>query len=148
MSTIQTFIGNIGQEPELSYSQSGIARLAFSIGSSERVKDGDQWTDGPTSWRRVTAWRGLAEGLAEQLAKGKRVVVVGKEQVREYEKDGQKRISVEVTAEHVALYLFPKARGGAGRPQTAPASTDEPWSTPAAQAGSQGGDWASREVPF
>lgn len=142
MSTIQTFIGNIGQEPELTYSQSGIPRLTFSIGSSERVKDGDQWTDGPTSWRRVTAWRGLAEGLAGQLAKGKRVVVVGKEQVREYEKDGQKRISVEVTAEHVALYLFPKAQGASGgrsQPQT---GQSDNWATPSPQAsaGSFGDD--------
>lgn len=145
MSTIQTFIGNIGQEPELTYSQSGIPRLTFTIGSSERVKDGDQWTDGPTSWRRVTAWRGLAEGLAEQLAKGKRVLVVGKEQVREYEKDGVKRISVEVTAEHVGLYLFPKPQAGAGRPQTVPVGNDEGWAVSGAQAGWGGVD---AETPF
>ena len=133
MSTQVTVIGNIGQDPVLEYSQSGIPRLSFSVGSSKRVKDGDNWVDGPTSWRRVTAWRGLAEGLAEQLAKGKRVIVIGDEQVREYEKDGVKRLAVEVTAEHVALYLFPKRQDAPGAPRNASTADSEPWANPGAQ---------------
>ena len=124
------FIGNIGDEPRLSFTQSGIAVLSFSLATSKRVKDGNDWKDGPTSWRRVTAWRGLAEGLAEQLTKGKRVIVIGEEEVRQYESEAGKGTSVEITADHVGLYLFPKRQGAAPAPQQPVSQAGDAWATP------------------
>lgn len=141
-----TIIGNIS-EPELRFTNSGIPVLTFSIASTKRVKGADgQWTDGATSWRKVTAWRGLAEGLGDQLSKGKRVIVVGDEEVREYEtQDGKKGVSVDVTAEHVGLYLFPQRRGGGQG-----ASGADSWATtaPANPEPSGGGFNPNAETPF
>ena len=127
---MNVYIGNIGSEPELKRTSSGISVLSFSLATSKRVKDGNDWKDGPTSWRRVTVWRGLAEGLADQLSKGKRVIVVGEEEVRQYETTDGKGTSVEVTADHVGLYLFPKRAGDRPAPSSVDQGADS-WATPA-----------------
>jgi single-strand DNA-binding protein len=49
----------------------------------------------------VSAWRDLAEGAAETLKKGSRVVITGKLKQREYQKDGQTRIAFEVSADEI-----------------------------------------------
>lgn len=112
MTTI-TLIGNAGADGELRFTKSGIPVLTFNLATSARVKDGDEWKDGPTSWRRVTVWRGLAEALASEVTKGRRLIVVGTEEVRQYETEGGgKGLSVEVTADHVGVYVFPARQGG------------------------------------
>lgn len=111
-----TIIGTAGHDGELRFTRTGVPVLTFSIASNRRVKDGDEWKDGPTSWRRVTVWRGLAEALAAEVTKGRRLIVVGEEEVREYDReDGSKGVSVEVTADHVGVYVFPRRAGE--RPQ-------------------------------
>ena len=49
-----------------------------------RIKDGEGWRDGDTSFYRITAWRGLAEHIGD-LAKGNRVIVVGQLRARSWE---------------------------------------------------------------
>ena len=50
MSTV--IIGNVGREPELKFLPSGVATAKFSVAVSKRVKQGDQWVDGETTWYR------------------------------------------------------------------------------------------------
>jgi single-strand DNA-binding protein len=103
--TTTTIVGNLTDTPELRFTPSGAPVASFSVAVTPRVKDGDGWRDGETSFFRCTAWRSLAENLAE-LAKGTRVIVHGRLQQRSWETDaGEKRSVVEVQAEEVGPSL-------------------------------------------
>ena len=62
-----TITGNLTDDPELRFTPSGVAVAKFSVVVNRRIKNGDQWKDGDPSFYRCTAWRQLAENLAETL---------------------------------------------------------------------------------
>lgn len=70
-------IGNLTNDPELRYTQSGIAVLNFRIASNRRFRDsaGDWKED--VCYVGVVAWQRLAENCAEFLRKGSAVFVEG-----------------------------------------------------------------------
>ena len=105
MSIKVTFVGTLGSDPELKFTQSGAAVASFNVATTKRVKDGDGWKDGPTSWVRCTVWRQYAENVAESLVKGSRVMVTGEMSQRDYEKDGQKRSVWECQVDEVGPVL-------------------------------------------
>jgi single-strand DNA-binding protein len=137
-----SIIGNIGQEPELKFTNSGKAVLNFSVADTLRRKNQQtgEWEDVSTTWWRVQVWEKTAETLAEHLHKGVRVMVDGTVHAREFEKDGVKRLSYDVTARSVGI--MPKAAQGAARPVAVPAS--DPWAAPPASSGGFPND----EPPF
>jgi single-strand DNA-binding protein len=78
----------------------------FTVAVTPRVKDGDGWRDGDTSFFRCAAWRTLAEHLADSLSKGDRVMVYGTLRQRSWQtEDGERRSAVEVQAEEVGPSL-------------------------------------------
>ena len=78
----------------------------FRLAVTARIKDGDSWRDGETSFFRVNVWRQLAEHVAESLSKGDRTVVIGRLKSRSWETpEGERRSVVEVEADEVALSL-------------------------------------------
>jgi single-strand DNA-binding protein len=105
--TFVSLIGNLTDDPELRFTPNGAAVANFRLAVTPRVKDGDTWKDGETSFFRVNVWRDLAEHAAESLTKGTRVVVLGRLKARSWEdKDsGERRSVVEVEAEEVAPSL-------------------------------------------
>lgn len=105
MSIKVQFVGTLGSDPELKFTQAGLAVASFNVATTKRVKDGDAWKDGPTSWVRCTVWRQYAENVAESLVKGSRVMVTGEMSQREYEKDGQKRSVWECQVEDIGPVL-------------------------------------------
>jgi single-strand DNA-binding protein len=106
MSIPIAFTGNLTADPELKFLPSGIPVASFTVAVSKRVKDGDTWKDGPTSFVRCTVWRQYAENVAESLAKGTKVVVIGSMSQREYEtKEGEKRSVWECQVEDVGPAL-------------------------------------------
>lgn len=72
--------GNLTREPELHYTDQGIAVVNFGVAYSERIydKDAGKWTDGDTEFYEVQCWRLLAENAVNCLAKGDRVVAEGR----------------------------------------------------------------------
>ncbi len=94
-----TIAGNLTADPDLRYTTAGVAVAAFTIASSPRVWDqaaGD-WRDGDTLFLRCSAWRQLAEHVAESLSKGTRAVVTGRLRQRDYEAaDGTRRTVYEI----------------------------------------------------
>jgi single-strand DNA-binding protein len=100
-----TIIGNVTNEPELGVTPKGDTRVSFSVAVNERIKNEDgTWGDGDPVFYRVTAWKQTAEGVAETIHKGNRVIVVGKFKPREYKAtDGTNRTSLDVTADEVAV---------------------------------------------
>jgi single-strand DNA-binding protein len=57
-------------DPELRFTPSGAAVANFRIASTERFKGEGGWQDGDTLFMAVTAWRGLAENVAESASRG------------------------------------------------------------------------------
>lgn len=101
-------VGNLTDDPELRYTPNGAAVANFSVAVSRRVKDNDtgEWRDAETSFFRVSAWRNLAENVAESLTRGSRAVVVGRLKQRSWETpEGDKRSVVEIEADEVAPSL-------------------------------------------
>jgi single-strand DNA-binding protein len=106
-------IGNLGRDPEMRYTPSGRPVTEFSVAVNQSTKNQQtgEWVEA-TDWFRVTVWGDRAERTAEQLRKGNRVFVEGRFRTREYEtRDGQKRISLEITADNV-ISLEARERGG------------------------------------
>lgn len=98
-----TIVGNLTDDPELKYTPNGAAVVNFSVAVSPRFKDeAGNWKDGDTSFFRCSAWRSLAENIAESLTRGTRVVVTGRLKQRSWEtQDGDKRSVVEIEADDV-----------------------------------------------
>ncbi len=109
-------IGNLGKDPELRYTSSGVAVATFSIATSESWKDQDGNTQEKTEWHNIVAWRKLAEICGEWLKKGKRVYIEGRIQTRSYDdkNTGQKRYITEIVADNMIML-----DGGGGARTTA-----------------------------
>jgi single-stranded DNA-binding protein len=58
-------IGNLTDDPELRVTPNGAAVANFRLAVTPRIRQGDQWTDGETSFFRLNCWRALAENVAE-----------------------------------------------------------------------------------
>lgn len=104
------FIGNLGRDPEMRYTPNGRPVTEFSVAVTHRGRDPQtgEWADQGTDWYRVSIWGDRAERAAEEFHKGNRVFVEGRFKTREYEaKDGQKRVSLEVTADNVISMARP-----------------------------------------
>jgi single-strand DNA-binding protein len=101
-----TLIGNLTDDPELRFTPNGAAVANFRLAVTPRVRQGDTWTDGETSFFRINCWRALAENVTESLSKGARAIVIGRLRMRSWETDaGEKRSVVEVEADEVAPSL-------------------------------------------
>src|SRR3954447_20389632 len=99
-------IGNLGRDPEMRYTPNGRPVTEFSVAVNQGRKDPPtgEWSD-ETDWFRVTVWGDRDERTAEQFHKGNRVFVEGRFRTREYEaRDGQKRTSLEITADNVIAF--------------------------------------------
>ena len=117
-------VGNLTRDPELRYTPNGAALVKFGVAVSRRAKDDatGQWKDVETNFFNVTAWRTLAENVAETLTQGSRVVVVGRLRTNQWEtQEGEKRSTIEIEAEEVGPSLkwatakVEKQGGGFGR---------------------------------
>jgi single-strand DNA-binding protein len=124
-------VGNLTDDPELRFTPNGAAVANFRLAVTPRVREGDSWKDGETSFFRINVWRQQAENVAETLQKGARCIVVGRLRTRSWETpEGEKRSVTEVEADEIGPSLkFATAkverssRGGSG-------------------SGGGGGDWA------
>jgi single-strand DNA-binding protein len=99
-----TVIGNVTQDPELTFTASGQARLGFSVAVNYVWYDTNNEKQEKVSYVNVVAWRYTAENAAKTLEKGLGVVVIGRLEQRTYEdKEGNNRSAVEVVAEQIAI---------------------------------------------
>lgn len=143
--TIITVVGNLTADPELRYTQSGLAVANFTIASTPRTFDrqANEWKDGEALFLRASCWREFAEHVAGSLTKGSRVIATGRLKQRSYDdRDGNKRTAIELEVDEIGPSLryataqVTRAAGGStggGRGQVAAA--DEPWAASAPAGG-------------
>ncbi len=106
-------IGNLGADPEMRYTPNGRPVTQFNVAVNQSTKNQQtgEWVEA-TDWFRVSVWGDRAERAAESLRKGNRVFIDGRFRTREFEgRDGQKRTSLEITADNV-VSLEKRAPGG------------------------------------
>jgi single-strand DNA-binding protein len=106
--TIITVVGNLTGDPELRYTQNGLAVANLTIASTPRSfdKNTNEWKDGDTLFLRASVWREFAEHVAGSLVKGARVVAQGRLVQRSYEtKEGEKRTSFELEIDEIGPSL-------------------------------------------
>ena len=111
-----TITGNLTDDPDLVFTSGGVAVANFRIAVTARVRDGESWRDGDTSFFRVNCWRQLGEHVADSLGKGDRALVIGRLRQRSWKTpEGEARSVVEIEADEVA----PSLRWATAKPQRA-----------------------------
>ncbi len=96
-------IGNLGNDPEIRYTQKGTAVATFSVATTEKWKDAEGVQQEHTDWHRIVAWRGLAEICGDHLKKGSKVYIEGKMQTRKWEENGITRYTTEIIAKSMEM---------------------------------------------
>lgn len=98
-------VGHLGRDPEMRYTQSGVAVCSFSLATSESYKDrttGERVTS--TEWHNIILWRGLAETAEKFLRKGSQVYIDGKLRTRKWEdKQGMTRYTTEIVGDTMQM---------------------------------------------
>lgn len=108
-------IGNLGQDPELRYTQSQTPLTSVSIATTEFRNSADGGKQSITEWHKVVIWGRQAENFCKYLHKGSSVFIEGRLQTRSWEdQSGQKRYTTEVVA-NVVQYLDSKPSEGGRR---------------------------------
>jgi single-strand DNA-binding protein len=124
MNTLtMTIVGNLTDDPELRFTPNGAVVCKFRVAQTPRTRDGQdsQWKDGEPTFLDCTAWRQLAENVAETLTRGARVIVVGRVRTERWDgQDGGKRSKMVLDVDAVGPELsfatakIVKLRRGAG----------------------------------
>lgn len=108
-------VGRLTRDPEVRYTQSGKTVASFSVAVDSGFGENKK-----ADFIPVVAWDKLGEIVGNNLGKGRRVLVEGRLQIRDYEKDGQKRRQADVVAQNIE-FLDSKQAGQA--PSSTPAKS-------------------------
>lgn len=158
------------EDPELRFGASGGAVVKVRLAFNSRKKDpqSGEWKDDASFFITGTAFGQMAENLAETLARGMEVVVVGRMKTDSWEaKDGEKRSAPSLLIDSIGPSLrsatakVTKAGAGGGqeayqraRQESSRQGREDPWATSgaAAESAQQAAGWGSggysEEPPF
>lgn len=114
-------LGNLGRDPEMRESKSGLAITKINLAINERKKEGGEWVD-HVEWVRVTCFGKLAENTHKFLEKGRQIYAEGKMRTSSYtDKNGNEKWTTEVTADEI---VFIGGNGG-GRDKPLSSTKDD-----------------------
>ena len=131
-------VGNLTRNAELKYTNSGMAISTFSLAVNQRRKKDDQWVD-EAHFFDIEYFGKAAEAVNQYLVKGKQVGVEGSLRQDRWEKDGQARSKVKITASNIMLL--------GGRPQ-GPAAGAGPEPSGGSESGAPPADTFEDDIPF
>ena len=159
-----TIVGNVVADPELRFTQNGAAVANFTIASTPKKfdKQSNEFKDGETLFMRCSAWREMAENVAESLGRGTRVVAQGNLTARSFQtKEGENRTVMELDVQEVgpslryaSAMVTKNERGGFGGGQQGyPQQGQQNYQQGQQQGGwgQQGGQWGDpqqTQAPF
>ncbi|MDE1161003.1 MAG: single-stranded DNA-binding protein [Acidobacteriaceae bacterium] len=109
-------LGNVGKDPEIRASQSGMQIASFSLATADRQKDQTgQWVD-KTEWHNLVAFGRTAEIIRDYVKKGTQLYVEGKIQTRSWDdkESGQKKYRTEILVNDMSLLGGRGETGGGG----------------------------------
>jgi single-strand DNA-binding protein len=103
-------IGNLGKDPELSYTPSGTAKTTMRLATHEFWTQKDGSKGERTEWHRIIAWGRLAEICGEYLVKGRQIFIEGRLTTRSWDdKDGNRRYITEIVTNNMQMLSNDKA---------------------------------------
>ena len=113
-------VGRLGKDPETRYTSSGQSVCHFTMATDETYKDRAGERQKRTEWHRIVVWAKQAEIAQKYLHKGSLIYLEGSIRTSQWEKDGQKRTSVEIVANNFRMLGGRSDNAGSGA-----ASTDD-----------------------
>lgn len=161
--TIITVVGNLTADPELRFTQAGLAVANFTIANTSKRfdKQKNEYVDGEALFLRASCWREFAEHVAGSLTKGTRVVAQGRLKQRSYEtKEGEKRTSIELEVDEIGPSLryatatvtrastSGRSQGASGGDNWPHVGVGDGFDSSGAQAGDFSNASSQSEVPF
>ena len=121
-------VGNLGNDPEVRYAQSGSAITTISVATTEAWKDKNGEQQERTEWHRVKFFGRLAEIAGEYLRKGRQVYVEGSLRTDKYtDKDGVERYATDIIGNELQMLGGKSEPQRGGRQQSAAADDDAPF---------------------
>jgi single-strand DNA-binding protein len=139
-------VGNLGNDPDIKFTTSGVPVARFSLATTERFKDDSGKFQERTEWHSIVAWQKLAEIVGEFLSKGSKVYVEGKLQTSSWEvrQSREKKYRTEIVAKDLVL-LGSHEKGNGVQP---PRSDRTEKSNSASAAGAGAAEELDDSVPF
>ncbi len=128
-------LGNLGNDPDVKYTQGGMAIATLSVATTFSRKDKDGNFQEKTEWHRVKLFGKTAEVAGEYLKKGRQVYIEGRIEYGSYEKDGVKHYTTDIIGEDMQML-----GGGDGQRSGGEGGGYQ-------QRGSSGGDRQARPAP-
>ena len=153
-------VGNLGNDPEVKYTQGGMAITTFSLATTSVRKDKEGNQQEKTEWHRVKLFGKLGEIAGEYLKKGRQVYIEGRIEYGTYEKDGVKHYFTDIIADEMQMLGGGGEGGGGGgggersarRRRSASASRAAVGASARRDAGRArsdfGDDFADDDIPF
>ena len=96
-------VGNLGNDPDVKYTQGGMAITTLSLATTSVRKDRDGNQQEKTEWHRVKLFGKLGEIAGEYLKKGRSVYIEGRLEYGSYEKDGIKHYTTDIVADEMQM---------------------------------------------
>lgn len=114
-----TIMGRLTRDPELRRTQSGVAVASFTLACERDFAAQGETRE--TDFIDIVAWRYTAEFVEKYFSKGQMAIVTGRLQIRNWEdKEGNKRRSAEILADHVYFGEAKRDKTTQGEPQYDP----------------------------
>jgi single-strand DNA-binding protein len=106
-------LGNVGKDPEMRATPSGMVIAQFTLATADRKKEGEKWVD-TTEWHNLVCFGRTAEIVRDYVKKGKQLYIEGKIQSRSWDdkESGQKKYRTEIIVNDLAL--LGGGEGGSG----------------------------------
>ena len=136
-------VGNVGIDPEVRTTESGVKVARVRLATTERIynrqtNESSEYTE----WHTITLWRGLADVVDRYVRKGSQLYIEGRLRTREWtDKDNIKRYTTEIMADDMKLLGrrsdnqqgAQSQQGGYAQPQATSAYSQPQYAQPAAQ---------------
>ena len=136
-------IGNFGDDPTVRYTPSGDAVVNFTLATTESWRDKQGVKQSRTEWHGCTAFRKLAEIIGQYCRKGSKVYIEGKLRTRQWEQDGIKRYTTEISVDQ--LQMLDSRQDNQQRPSGIPQNTGQ---APQQPQGGFDSDFDDSDIPF
>jgi single-strand DNA-binding protein len=107
-------MGNLTRDPELRSTPGGQQVASFAVATNRTWMDNSGERKEAVEYHEIVAWGKLGELASQYLAKGRKVMVVGRLQTQSWEKDGVKRSRTEIVASDINFLDAPGAAGAGG----------------------------------
>lgn len=129
-------IGNLGRDPEIRYTPSGLAVANVTLATTEGWKDKQSGENQErTEWHRIVMYQRLAEIAGEYLRKGSKVFIEGRLRTSKWQdkNTGQDRYTTEIIADNMQMLdsKGASASNTSAYEKSATAATPAPESAPA-----------------